>query len=67
MAPFASEGKRMAVAPKRAAKRATSADRKHHYRVLVLQAAGAAMPPPSVPSSAFRLSGSGGELIAMAI
>ncbi|MFH0351972.1 MAG: hypothetical protein ACHBMF_08620 [Chromatiales bacterium] len=27
----------MAVAPKRAAKRATSADRKHDYRVLVLQ------------------------------
>ena len=57
----------MAVALKRAAKRARSADRKHDYRILELQGAGAAMSPPSVPSSAFRLSGSGGESIAMVI
>lgn len=62
---FTSEGKRMAVAPKRTAKRLRPADRKHHYRVL--QRAGAAMSPPSVPGSAFRLSANGGELIAMAI
>ncbi|MBA3493554.1 MAG: hypothetical protein H0T87_05395 [Gammaproteobacteria bacterium] len=55
----------MAVAPKRTAKRLRPADRKHHYRVL--QRAGAAMSPPSVPGSAFRLSANGGELIAMAI
>ncbi|MGH9875218.1 MAG: hypothetical protein ACRD9S_22410, partial [Pyrinomonadaceae bacterium] len=53
----------MAFAPKRAAKQTTSADRKHGYVVLVLQGAGAAMSPSSVPSSAFGLSGSGGELI----